>query len=169
MEFAPVGGIDPGLKGALVIADPLKVLDWKPMPIIEIPGKKSKIDIMTIKNFFRGVEHVFVEYVNGMPGRDKQGNAIKFGGASLFNFGHGYGEITGWGKTSGKYFKEVHSKTWKKYFSLPSDKEAAKQMAVVKASCDFMLPRCRTPHEGACEAYLIALYGAIKVMKGEAE
>ena len=92
-----------------------------------------------------------VEKVGAMPGQ---------GVVSMFNFGHNLGLIEGLLKAYGISYQMVPPQTWKKEFSLSSDK--AKSIEV----CQKLFPdvsllateRSRKPNDGIAEALLMAEY-----------
>jgi len=123
------------------------------MPIIKHKNKKNEIDIARIALYGCYIHIVAIEYASAMPARsDGRGQ----GSASMFNYGRGYGEILGWLKTSGREFYQVTPVSWKRYFNIGKEKSEAIQKAQDLSGNNFIPPRCRTPHDGVAEAYLIA-------------
>lgn len=97
-----------------------------------------------------------VEKVSAMPGQ---------GVVSMFNFGHNLGVIEGLLRGYGIPYQLVPPQTWKKEFSLSSDK--AKSIEV----CQKLFPnvsllateRSRKPNDGIAEALLMAEYARRKL------
>jgi crossover junction endodeoxyribonuclease RuvC len=97
-----------------------------------------------------------VEKVSAMPGQ---------GVVSMFNFGHNLGLIEGLLRGYGISYQLVPPQTWKKEFSLSSDK--AKSIEV----CQKLFPnvsllateRSRKPNDGIAEALLMAEYARRKL------
>jgi hypothetical protein len=168
-------GIDPGLKGGIaLINNDGRVKQYHKMPVIEFKNTKGKrvkktiIDIYKVNEIiqkeivkdeysYSEFTHVFLERASAMPA--SQNGESTQGTASMFNYGREYGKLFGMLSVIGIEFSEVIPRVWKKHFNLSKDKSEAKNLAVRLSGCNFILPRCRVPHEGICEAYLIALYG----------
>lgn len=138
-------GIDPGKSGA--------------MAIIHAPGDVEVIPFDAV-NYSLALARVSsgaypvtccVEKVSAMPGQ---------GVVSMFNFGHNLGLIEGLLRGYGISYQLVPPQTWKKEFSLSSDK--AKSIEV----CQKLFPnvsllateRSRKPNDGIAEALLMAEY-----------
>lgn len=162
-----IGGIDPGLSGGLVQVDlEGTVIKFMKMPRLDYKTKKSEIDIVSIDAFFHDCNFIGLERASGMPAKDKFGNEVKQGSASMFNYGRGYGEILGWLRLNyvDKY-NLIMPVVWKRHFDLlKKNKQASKDLAVSLSGQNFILPRCSTPHEGICEAWLIAMYVLEKII-----
>lgn len=137
-------GIDPGKSGALAI-----LFDDGQ---VETHAFDAGVYTHTLKAV-RGCESVIccVEKVGAMPGQ---------GVVSMFNFGHNLGFIEGLLRAYGIPYQLVPPQTWKKEFSLTSDK--AKSIEV----CQKLFPnanllataRSRKPSDGIAEALLMAEY-----------
>ena len=97
-----------------------------------------------------------LEKVGAMPGQ---------GVVSMFNFGHNLGVIEGLLRGYGIPYQLVPPQTWKKEFSLSSDKNKSIEV------CQKLFPkvsllateRSRKPSDGIAEAVLIAEYARRKL------
>lgn len=136
-------GIDPGKSGALAIIYPDNSVLTFPFDECTYIGVLSSIVGEDVK--------CCVEKVGAMPGQ---------GVTSMFNFGHNFGFIEGILRAQGIPYQLVPPQTWKKEFSLSSDK--AKSIEV----CQKLFPdvsllateRSRKPNDGIAEAVLMAEY-----------
>lgn len=136
-------GIDPGKSGALAILYPEG--DVRTIPF------NAEEYIFALQEFETWPVVCCVEKVSAMPGQ---------GVVSMFNFGHNLGFIEGVLQAYGIPYQLVPPQTWKKEFSLSSDK--AKSIEV----CQKLFPkanllateRSRKPHDGMAEAVLMAEY-----------
>lgn len=137
-------GIDPGKSGALAILYD----DGQ----VETHAFDPGVYTHTLKAV-RGCDPIIccVEKVGAMPGQ---------GVVSMFNFGHNFGFIEGLLRAYGIPYQLVPPQTWKKEFSLNSDK--AKSIEV----CQKLFPnanllatiKSRKPSDGIAEAILMAEY-----------
>ena len=137
-------GIDPGKSGALAVIREDGVVEtyvFDPTVYVSVLDWVSKnTDAICC-----------LEKVGAMPGQ---------GVVSMFNFGHNLGFIEGVLRTTGIPYQMVPPQTWKKEFSLSSDK--AKSIEV----CHKLFPnanlmatdRSRKPSDGIAEAVLMAEY-----------
>ena len=138
-------GIDPGKSGALAIIHASGNVEIVPFDAAQYSLKLARI--------CTGEYPVTccVEKVGAMPGQ---------GVVSMFNFGHNLGLIEGLLQAYGISYQLVPPQTWKKEFSLSSDK--AKSIEV----CQKLFPdvsllateRSRKPNDGMAEALLMAEY-----------
>lgn len=144
-------GVDPGASGALAFYNPKfpKLIAAYDMPII---GKElNAAELFDIIDSFKPVVAV-IEAVHAMP---------KQGLSSTFNFGVSYGVIRGVVGAAKIRTHLVTPTKWKKYFSLPAEKDASRALAV-RHWPDSPHFRRKKDH-GRAEAALLALYGdAIK-------
>ena len=116
-------GIDPGASGALVIIDKSGPIEWMLMPTMKV-GSASRVNGAEAARFIQwiGCEHAFLEQVGAMPGQ---------GVASMFNFGHNVGTITGVLQALNVSFTLVTPQSWKKRAGLiGKDKDAARSRAI---------------------------------------
>ena len=138
-------GIDPGKSGALAVLRPEGKVDVIPFDAIQY----SKM-LAHVCQEGRPIT-CCVEKVGAMPGQ---------GVVSMFNFGHNLGLIEGLLQAYGVSYQLVPPQTWKKEFSLSSDK--AKSIEVCKKLFPevslLATPRSRKPNDGMAEALLMAEY-----------
>lgn len=137
-------GIDPGKSGALaIIHQDGRVDTYTFDPFVYAKALRYLSDCHT--------PVCCLEKVGAMPGQ---------GVVSMFNFGHNLGFIEGLLQAYGVPYQLVPPQTWKKEFSLTSDK--AKSIEV----CQKLFPnanlmatnRSRKPSDGIAEALLMAEY-----------
>lgn len=137
-------GIDPGKSGALAILYD----DGQ----VETHAFDAGVYTHTLKAV-RGCDSIVccVEKVGAMPGQ---------GVVSMFNFGHNLGFIEGLLRAYGIPYQLVPPQTWKKEFSLSSEKTKSIEV------CQKLFPnanllataRSRKPSDGIAEALLMAEY-----------
>lgn len=141
-------GIDPGKSGALAVLYPNGSVETQPF---------NAVNYVDVLSGLRGSDVICcVEKVSAMPGQ---------GVVSMFNFGHNLGFIEGVLQANGIAYQLVPPQTWKKEFSLSSDK--AKSIEV----CQKLFPkvsllatdRSRKPSDGIAEAILMAEYARRKL------
>lgn len=140
-------GIDPGKDGAMAI------LGYRKTPII-VP-----FDVTLYSSWLRefdpgATEQVIeafcvVEHVNAMPGQ---------GVTSCFSFGQNFGFILGLLTAFRIPYELVRPQKWKKEFSCTSDKNTSIEVAQrLFPGVDLRrTPKCTKPHDGVCEALLLA-------------
>lgn len=141
-------GIDPGKSGAMaVIFENGEVQTQTFDPLLYI-GLISRLKYSDVK--------CCVEKVSAMPGQ---------GVVSMFNFGHNLGYIEGVLRASGVPYQLVPPQTWKKEFSLSSDKNKSIDVCQKLFPNVNLLatPRCKKPHDGIAEAVLMAEYARRKL------
>jgi crossover junction endodeoxyribonuclease RuvC len=137
-------GIDPGKSGALAILHEdgqVETYTFDPSAYAQILRHLSETYTVIC----------CVEKVGAMPGQ---------GVVSMFNFGHNFGFIEGLLRAYSVPYQLVPPQTWKKEFSLSSEK--AKSIEV----CQKLFPnvnllataRSRKPSDGIAEAVLMAEY-----------
>lgn len=136
-------GIDPGKSGALAVFDEEGQCNVVPFSEAAYTAALAAI---------AGVDaRCCLEKVNAMPGQ---------GVVSMFNFGHNFGFIEGLLQAFGISYQLVPPQTWKKEFSVTSDKNTSIQV------CQKLFPavnllattRSRKPSDGMAEAVLMAEY-----------
>lgn len=143
-------GIDPGKSGALAIissSGDIQVIPFDATAYVELLNSLSLMET-SIK--------CCVEKVGAMPGQ---------GVVSMFNFGHNLGFIEGVLRACGIPYQLVPPQTWKKEFTLSSEKTKSIEV------CQKLFPnvsllaseRCRKPHDGMAEALLMAEYARRKL------
>lgn len=142
-------GIDPGKSGALALIHEdgaIETYAFDPAVYVVVLGRVAEYCHVTC----------CVEKVSAMPGQ---------GVVSMFNFGHNLGFIEGLLRAYGIPYQLVPPQTWKKEFSLSSDK--ARSIEV----CQKLFPkanllatsRSRKPSDGIAEALLMAEYARRKL------
>lgn len=144
-------GIDPGKKGGVAVIENDRILLCLPL---------------TKSNFFEAVDLCQVpgemiaclEKVHAMP---------KQGSVSMFTFGEGYGWLKGVMDAEQIRYQEVPPQTWKKEFSLNSDKQKSIEVAKqLHPEVSLFLPGSRSRHakeqDGMAEALLMAEYARRK-------
>lgn len=147
-------GIDPGKDGALAMLWP-EYGSLREDMVRVLPFDKSV--------FLRNLEEAsrsracdykvvcVLEHVGAMPGQ---------GSVSMFNFGQNFGWIQGVLDALGVPYELVRPQKWKKEFSCTSDKNTSIEVAR-RLFPDVDLRRtlkCKGPHDGICEALLMAEY-----------
>lgn len=144
-----VGGIDPGIAGAIAVISELGDCETSHMPVMGAKGKKV-VDGGAVVRFFRDrdVEFMVIEDVHSMP---------KQGVRSSFNFGKAFGQVVG--ITQGMILPHafVPPQVWKKAMKLSADKELSRRRAIEMfphAGEQFALVK----DEARAEAALIAAY-----------
>ena len=152
-ETMIICGIDPGMSGGIAKFTE-RGLEVFYMPTVEIGGSKKrrrKINAGNLALLLTGVDHVFVEKAQSMPGQ---------GVASMFGYGEAYGTIKGICAAKNISLTEVHPKTWKKvmlYDCNRSSKDAARYRAMQLWPGRGLFDRKKDEH--VAEAALIAEYG----------
>ena len=141
-------GIDPGKSGAMAI-------QFQNGTIITEPFNEDVYNDW-LENLESYEVMCCLEKVGAMPGQ---------GVVSMFNFGHNLGFIEGLLRAHKIPYQLVPPQTWKKEFSLTSDK--AKSIEVCKKLFPDvnLLPteRSRKPSDGIAEAVLMAEYARRKL------
>lgn len=142
-------GIDPGKNGgyAVINAD-FDIHETYPW------DEKAFVNLMWTIN--GDAAKCCLEKVGAMPGQ---------GVTSMFSFGKSAGFIEGVLAAYGIPYQLVPPQTWKKAFSLNSDKQTSIEV------CQRLFPdvslmrtdRCKKPHDGMAEALLMAEYARRKL------
>lgn len=141
-------GIDPGKSGAMAILYPNGSIETIPFNMVNYVDAIRGLTDYPVK--------CCLEKVGAMPGQ---------GVVSMFNFGHNLGFIEGVLQSNSIPYQLVPPQTWKKEFSLSSEK--AKSIEV----CQKLFPkanllateRSRKPSDGIAEALLLAEYSRRKL------
>lgn len=141
-------GIDPGKSGAMAILYPNGSIETIPFNMVNYVDAIRGLTDYPVK--------CCLEKVGAMPGQ---------GVVSMFNFGHNLGFIEGVLQSNSIPYQLVLPQTWKKEFSLSSEK--AKSIEV----CQKLFPkanllatqRSRKPSDGIAEAILMAEYARRKL------
>ena len=140
-------GIDPGKSGALAVIEEngdIRVHVW---PFNSVKYAEVLTHLASVRDEIK----CCVEKVGAMPGQ---------GVVSMFNFGHNFGFIEGLLLGNWIPYQLVPPQTWKKEFSLSSDKTKSIEV------CQKLFPnvslmateRSRKPNDGMAEAILMAEY-----------
>lgn len=143
-------GVDPGKSGAMAIIHALGNVE-----VIPFDAVNYSLALARVRSGAYPVT-CCVEKVSAMPGQ---------GVVSMFNFGHNLGVIEGLLRGYGIPYQLVPPQTWKKEFSLSSDKNKSIEV------CQKLFPkvsllateRSRKPSDGIAEAILIAEYARRKL------
>lgn len=137
-------GIDPGKDGALAALYPSG-------SVYVCPFDKREY-IRFFNSILGRVRKVILEHVGAMPGQ---------GSVSMFNFGQNFGWLQGLLDATDTPYELVRPQKWKKDFSCTSDKNTSIQVAQrMFPKTDLRrTPKCKGPHDGICEALLMAEYG----------
>ena len=136
-------GIDPGKSGALALLT-------EDGQCTVVPFQESAYT--AILKAASGPSSVCcVEKVGAMPGQ---------GVVSMFNFGHNLGYIEGLLQAFDIPYQLVPPKTWKKEFSVTSDKNTSIEVCrkLFPHVCLLPTSRSRKPSDGMAEAMLMAEY-----------
>lgn len=144
-------GIDPGKDGAMAI------LGYRDAPILvpfDEDGYASWLRCLALvtRNDIGGRVSCAVEHVGAMPGQ---------GVTSCFSFGRNFGFILGLLTAFCHPYELVRPQKWKREFSCTSDKNTSIEVAQrLFPGVDLRrTPQCRKPHDGICEALLLAEWG----------
>ena len=147
-------GIDPGKNGGYAFID----TDSGKIDVSPWDEHRFKNDMKFISNAFEPGEEIrcCLEKVGAMPGQ---------GVTSMFSFGTGYGFIQGVLTAFEIPYQLVPPQTWKKVFSLNSNKQTSIEV------CQRLFPnislyrtdRCKKPHDGMAEALLMAEFARRKL------
>ena len=141
-------GIDPGKSGAMAILYPSGSIETIPFNMVNY--------VDAIRGLADHPVKCCLEKDGAMPGQ---------GVVSMFNFGHNLGVIEGLLRGYGIPYQLVPPQTWKKEFSLSSDKNKSIEV------CQKLFPkvsllateRSRKPSDGIAEAVLMAEYARRKL------
>lgn len=153
-------GIDPGKDGALAILGYRETPILVPFSETEYANQLRRLDFCRTEaeKDLEAIMHapateVFcvVEHVNAMPGQ---------GVTSCFSFGQNFGVILGLLTAFRIPYELVRPQKWKRVFSCTSDKNTSIEVAQrMFPGVDLRrTPKCQKPHDGICEALLMAEY-----------
>ena len=159
-----IAGIDPGLKGAIVLINKKMKVKTFVFPKLKVTKTKQALDehgICAILDRFK-IHHVFIEKVHAMP---------KQGVTSMFNFGAGWGLLRGICVGLHLPYTLVAPQTWKKSIckDLP---RGTKDVSIIVAKRLFPkvsllpTPRCKKPSDGIADALCLAEYGRRLLLTG---
>jgi len=147
-----VGGVDPGLGGAIVSYDGDIICPIK-MPTLKSKTRGRDINWALLASDFdllmSDMDHFFIEQVGAMPGQ---------GVSSMFKFGYCAGGVRGLISAYKIPVTMVTPAVWKRVMHVTSSKDVA------RARASEVFPKqaqlfARKKDEGVAEAALIALYG----------
>jgi Holliday junction resolvasome RuvABC endonuclease subunit len=142
-------GVDPGVSGALAFYFPYT----RDRVIAEdVPTAGGNIDGANLYARLREFrpDLAVIELVNAMPGQ---------GVSSTFKFGRAFGTLVGCIQAAGIQLHFVTPAKWKRHFSLPAEKERARELAL-RMFAQTPAPFARKKDHGRAEAALLALYAA---------
>lgn len=141
-------GIDAGKNGALAIISDGFILD---MVVFDEQQYVNRLKELSNKSEAYGGCICCLEEVHAMPGQ---------GVTSMFSFGQNFGFIQGLLKAYGIPYELVRPQKWKKFFGITADKNTSIAVAErLFPGTDFRKSeRARKPHDGMCEALLLAEY-----------
>jgi hypothetical protein len=151
-----VGGIDPGVHGALAVLNEMGDCDTIAMPVMGAP--KAIVDGGALARWFgdRDVEIVIIELAAAFRIPPKKGQKARgMGVTSTFNFGQAYGQVLGALQASLIPYVIVSPARWKGDMHLSRDKEQSRRRVIE------LLPRAaeqfaRKMDENRAEAALVA-------------
>lgn len=147
-------GIDPGLKGGLVvISEEGKIVDFMPMPV----RKDGLIDHDKIYKFIVSITnlHVYLE----------RAVAFGMGRTSAFNYGRGFAAIEVAIELTGNRINYVYPQVWTRLLhqgqdrSIPAKERSLKVARHLFNIKKFPVSRRGEVHDGLVDALLIAEYG----------
>lgn len=149
-------GIDPGQKGGMAYI--LDIGDETYERVLPYSDENLLNFAAEVRVYMKEVQATVtcLEKVGAMPGQ---------GVTSMFTFGRGYGFIEGVLQALSIPYQLIPPQTWKKEFSLNTDKQKSIQV------CKRLFPeisllaseRCRKDHDGMAEALLMAVYAKRKL------
>lgn len=147
-------GIDPGMDGGLVLLE-RGIERVAVMPTIGARGAKRDMDASAVMRIFSewAPDHIAIELPLAMPGQSP---------AVTLKRGEGFGLLRGIAVGMCRAHTAVHPKTWQKavLVGVPAGESKARAYAM----CQRLWPRsdwraserCKRPHDGLCDAALIA-------------
>lgn len=151
-------GIDNGLDGGLCAISRFDggVISKMAMPTIMV-GKKREVDTREIKDWLLYLNTPFVLAIEEPLAHAKSSQAIRSMALS-------FGKLLGMAETNEFEVKRVSVHKWQKRMLGKISKGTSKQVALEKV--DQLVPdeqwiknlRCRVPHDGMIDAFLIARY-----------
>lgn len=152
-------GIDPGKTGGIVVLDGAtgEIVSMVPMPMMA-----KEFDVDALFQIFQALpqgSRVIMEGVHAFPGQ---------GSVSIWSFAEGVGIVKGLVRASQLPLESVYPQTWQKATCGPTGKDKAVTAAwAVRMfpKAQLVLPKCRKPHEGICDALGIAWWGFLRYGK----
>lgn len=155
-------GIDPGLKGGLVLLAPGTY--WAtPMPTRTGRGDKGVIDGLVIAGWLLAAEPdwVVIERQGARNTFNSSGKAQRRTSAE-FRYATGYGKILGVLESMKLKHKTVDPQVWKREILAGTDRDKDAAVSHVQRELpdlDLTPGRCRVPQDGLADAACIALWG----------
>lgn len=145
-------GIDPGKDGAMAVITDRGVHVYP----FDKPSYIKAMANVRAETLDSGSVKCVLEHVGAMPGQ---------GSVSMFHFGENFGWIQGMLDSYAVSYELVRPQKWKKEFSCTSDKNTAIAVATrLFPHVDLRrTPKCKGPHDGICEALLMAEYARRKL------
>lgn len=145
-------GIDPGLKGGIVVMVDGRIAKTVKMPVVKGDGG-SWVDFGEVASIlkYERPDLVAIEKVHSMPGQ---------GVASVFTFGLGFGGLIGVCAGAGISYALVKPTTWQKQAFEGLDKKLGKARSLMYVRQRF--PECEPihKHDGLADAACIAEYAS---------
>lgn len=163
-------GIDPGLSGALVALDgDFGYLGHLCMPTMK-HGSKNRVNGAAVKRWLRVFSdsapisqvHAYLEEVNAMPSRGKDGGQRTMGAASAFSFGHGAGMLEGLLLALEIPYTPVAPATWKARAGLRGQEKDAARSRCIQLYPGLEVLDLKGKGQAVADALLIARYGGEK-------
>jgi crossover junction endodeoxyribonuclease RuvC len=158
-----VMGIDPGIRGAIALFDPLakKVRGIWDFPTRE-KHAKTEIDLpelaLLVDEFAKDTAFALVEDVGAMTYVDKSGKLRGQGAAASFNFGKAAGQIQGILAACFIPIFFIKPAVWKSLMGLSSNKNESREKAM-KLFPEHTHTFARAKDDGRAEALLLAVFG----------
>ncbi len=148
-----VVGADPGKYGGLVYLDGTGPVAMLPMPL-----REERIDTRAIRTFIEQTKprRIYVELVHAHP---------TDGRSRAFSFGRNAGALESALAEYGAPLIKVDPQKWQNQMliGLPrgaaTKQSARRRCAELWPEASFVQPGCRVPHDGLCDAALLACYG----------
>ncbi len=166
-SISVIGGIDPGVKGALAVIDSQRhTIFVADLPTLEYKtGKKTRrrIDPTRLAAMVAplDIDHIIIESVHSMPAQ---------GIASAFSFGHTLGCLEGVVGALQIPRTLVTPQMWKKHLRIGKDKTESHRLVaqLIPQGADVWAHTNRNTgsliiHDGRCEAALLAWYGCMEL------
>lgn len=156
-----MAGVDPGIKGAVVVLTPNASPATLRMPLLS-DGKRIDAGAVAAWLLAQDVDAVVVEKIGARAHRNAAGKTIRNAGAE-FRFAMGVGKLLGALEASALPYREVQPQTWKAKVlgrGAASGKQGAIEYVQVHLpQVDLCPGLCRTPQDGIADAACLAVYG----------
>lgn len=146
-------GIDPGLKGGIVVMVDGRIAKAFKMPVVKGDGG-SWVDFADVASIikYERPDLVAIEKVHSMPGQ---------GVASVFTFGLGFGGLIGVCAGLSVPYSLVRPQEWQKKVFVGMDKSLGKGRSILY--CKQRYPECEPSHkhDGVADAACIAEWASM--------